>query len=178
MDTFSHAAWGYAALRWRGSKAGRIGALLGAAPDLLFFIPLQIETFVKDGRPSMLVPRDPGIWRSDGPPLPPDLARAYHDYYVYTHSLVVLAAVLGLLLVIKKRHWLWFAIPYAFHIMLDLFTHERYLTPIFFPLSDWTFSGLAWSDLRIYVPNLIALALVYTWIWRRYRPRGERPPEI
>lgn len=169
MDTFSHAAWGYAVLRWRGPKTARIGALTGAAPDLLYFIPSKIEQMAEKGWPALLLERRPGIWRIDGPPLPPDLIEAYNTYYVYTHSLIILALVLGVLALMGKHSWLWLSVPYLLHIIIDLPTHERYLTPIFYPLWDWKFIGISWSDPIIFWPNLIALVVVYSWIWKHYR---------
>ena len=50
---------------------------------------------------------------------------------------------------------------------MDVPTHERYLTQPFFPLSSWTFLGLAWSDPRIFVPNLVALVIAFAVIRRR-----------
>ena len=169
MDIVSHAAWGYAALRWRGPKAARIGALSGAGPDLLYFLPSKVEQIVQTGWSALLLERRPGIWRADGPALPPELVEAYHDYYVYTHSLVIAGLVAAALwALLDRRQWLWLLLPYCLHIVMDLPTHERYLTPIFYPLSTWTFSGISWSDPVIFVPNLVALAVVHTWTWWRY----------
>jgi hypothetical protein len=36
MAVVSDALWGYAALRWRGARTARRGALVGALPDLFF----------------------------------------------------------------------------------------------------------------------------------------------
>ena len=172
MDTLSHTAWGYATLRWRGPKEGWLGALAGAGPDLLYFIPSRIEQVVERGWSALTVGRDPAIWRSDGPPMPPELVEAYHRYYVYTHSLVILALVLLVFLLFRRRSWCWFVVPYGLHILMDLPTHERYLTPIFYPLSRWSFEGISWTDPRIFWPNLVALILVYAWIWFRTMRRS------
>ncbi len=169
MDTLSHAAWGYVILRWRGPKAARLGALTGAAPDLLYFVPSKLQQVLENGWPALSPSRDPRIWRADGPPLPADLIEAYHSYYVFTHSLVILALVLGVLVVCGRRHWLWLALPYGLHIGMDLATHERYLTPIFYPLWDWRFSGLSWGDPRIFWTNLVVLAVAFAWIGWKYR---------
>ena len=96
MDTFSHAAWGYAAL-YRQPRLRWWGALAGAAPDLLWFIPSTIERVIERGWGAMTVGSDRGIWRADGPPLPPELVESYFRYYIYTHSLVLLAVVVAIL---------------------------------------------------------------------------------
>lgn len=168
MDTVSHAAWGYATLS-RNRRLAWWGALAGAAPDILFFVPSRVEVLVQDGWTGLSAGRNPTIWRADGPPLPPQLVEAYHHYYVYTHSLILLAAVAAVLCLIGWRRWAWLGVPYALHILMDVPTHERYLTQPFFPLSSWTWFGLAWSDPRIFFPNLAALALVYGVIWWRKR---------
>jgi hypothetical protein len=143
MDTFSHAAWGYATLN-RQPRLRWWGALAGAAPDLLWFVPR--------------------IWRADGPPLPPELVESYFRYYVYTHSLVLLGVVTAMLVATRWRRYAWLAIPYALHIVMDIPTHERYQTQPFYPLSSWHFDGLTWADPRIFWPNTLALVVVYAWI--------------
>ena len=163
MDVFSHAAWGYAAL----NKKPRLrwwGALAGAAPDLLWFIPSTAERIAAGGWSAPPLGSDRSIWRADGPPLPPDLVEAYFRYYVYTHSLVVLAIAVGLLLLTRWRQYAWLAFPYALHIVLDIPTHERYQTRPFHPISSWQFEGLSWTDPRIFWTNVAALVAVYGWL--------------
>jgi membrane-bound metal-dependent hydrolase YbcI (DUF457 family) len=171
MDTFSHAAWGYAVLSRFPKRLALAGAVAGAAPDLLFFIPSKVEQIVEHGARGLSIGSEPGIWRADGPPLPPELVEAYWRYYVWTHSLVVLGVVLamGWIVFSKHRQWLWLAAPYALHIFMDVPTHERYRTQPFHPLSDWQFSGVSWGDPRIFWPHLIVLVAVYVWMWRRRR---------
>ena len=113
MDTLSHAAWGYVILRWRGPKAARLGAVTGAAPDLLYFVPSKLQQVWENGWQALSPVRDPRIWRADGPPLPTDLIEAYHSYYVFTHSLVILTLVFGIFAVWGRRRWLWLALPYG-----------------------------------------------------------------
>jgi membrane-bound metal-dependent hydrolase YbcI (DUF457 family) len=163
MDTFSHAAWGYAALH-REPRLRWWGALAGAAPDLLWFIPSTVQRVIEHGWGALTMGSDRGIWRSDGPPLPPQLVESYFRYYIYTHSLVLLAVVTGALLATRWRRYAWLAIPYALHIVMDIPTHERYQTQPFYPLSSWQVEGLTWADPRIFWPNVVALVLVYAWI--------------
>ena len=194
MDTFSHAGWGYVVSKRKGMVWW--GALAGAMPDLLFFIPSRIEILIEQGWSGLRVGNEPGIWRADGPPLPPELVEAYWRYYVWSHSLVMLATVTALVWVsarvadgrsgamgaprarppagvqgspaIKRSRWCWLAVPYALHILMDLPTHERYEGRPFYPLSDWYFSGVSWGDPRILIPNFIALAIAL-WIVSRRR---------
>ncbi|MEO0107768.1 MAG: hypothetical protein ABIK62_01165 [candidate division WOR-3 bacterium] len=125
----------------------------------------------KRGWAGLRVGTEPGIWRATGPPLPPELVEAYHRYYLHTHSLVWLAGVALVAWLAGARRWVWLAVPYALHIVMDIPTHERFLTQPFFPLSSWTFLGLSWGDPRVFVPNVVALALVYSWwllrLWKK-----------
>jgi hypothetical protein len=174
MDTFSHAGWGFASLHAKRGLAWW-GALAGAAPDLLFFIPSRIEGLIERGWASLRVGNEPGIWRADGPPLPPELVEAYSRYYVKTHSLVLLALAVSVLMLIGKRRWAWLAVPYALHILMDIPTHERYQTQPFYPLSSWSIEGLTWGDPRIFFPNLMALVGTLAWVaFRRRRQRTEK----
>jgi hypothetical protein len=163
MDVFSHAAWGYAALN---SKPGLRwwGALAGAAPDLLWFIPSTIERVASRGWSALAIGSDRRIWRADGPPLPPELVEAYFDYYIYTHSLVILAIATVVLRFTRWRPYAWLALPYALHILMDIPTHERYQTRPFHPISSWQFDGLTWTDPRIFWTNAAALVVTYGWI--------------
>ncbi len=146
------------------------GALAGAMPDLLFFIPSRVEILIEQGwSRAMNVGGEPGMWRTGGPPLPPELVEAYWRYYVWSHSLVMLAAVTGALALTRFRRWCWLAVPYALHILMDLPTHERYEGRPFYPLSDWHFIGVSWGDPRILIPNVIALALAIWLVSRRQK---------
>jgi hypothetical protein len=171
MDTLSHAAWGFAVLHSK-PRLRWWGALAGAAPDLLWFIPSTVERVAEHGWSTLTMGRDPRIWRADGPPLPPELVEAYYRYYIYSHSLVLLAAVTAVVLLTRWRRYAWLAVPYALHILMDIPTHERYQTQPFYPLSSWHFQGLTWADPRIFWPNVAALAVVYAWIVMRNRRNG------
>ena len=163
MDTFSHAAWGYATLN-QTPRLRWWAALSGAMPDLLWFIPSTVERVVERGWGALSIGSDRAIWRADGPPLPPELVASYFSYYVYTHSLVVLAMVTAALATTRWRRYAWLAIPYALHILMDIPTHERYQTQPFYPLSSWHVQGLTWTDPRIFWSNAAALLVAYTWI--------------
>jgi len=168
VDTISHAAWGYATLHDR-SRLAWWGALAGAAPDLLFFVPSRVDAVIERGWSGLRIGSEPGIWRADGPPLPPLFLEAYERYYVSSHSLLVLALVLGAVWWLGWRRWLWLGLPYGLHIVMDLPTHERYLTRPLYPLSPWAFQGLSWTDPRIFWPNVVALVVVFAFIRHRRR---------
>lgn len=172
MDTLSHFGWGYVVSKHK--RMAWWGALAGAMPDLLFFIPSRIEIAIERGLGvAASIGGEPGVWRAAGPPLPPELVEAYWRYYVWSHSLVMLAAVTAPVALTRFRRWCWLAVPYALHVLMDLPTHERYEGRPFYPLSDWHLIGLSWGDPRIFWPNVAALLLALWWVNRRRRQDGE-----
>ena len=172
MDFVSHMGWGYASLRWRGKKEAWLGAAAGGAPDFFFFVPSKIERLIENGWSGIGFPAsEPGAWRADGPPLPPEWMYAYETYYVWTHSFVILAAALGIFFVLKKQKWLWLGVPYALHILMDIPTHERFQTQFLYPLSRWSMEGTSWSVWWIFWPNWIALLSLLTWLWWQNREK-------
>jgi len=179
MDTLSHAGWGYVVSKHK--RMAWWGALAGAMPDLLFFIPSRVEMLFERGLAGLRVGSEPGIWRAGGPPLPPELVEAYWRYYVWSHSLVMLGLVTALTWVVGAwadarsgakgplpfKQCCWLAVPYALHVLMDLPTHERYEGRPFYPLSDWHVIGLSWGDPRIFWPNIAALVFALWWVNRR-----------
>lgn len=170
MDVFSHALWGYAILRWRGRREARWGALTGAAPDLLYFGASVIARIARGGLSSLYnrTARDPNIWRADGPPMPQTLIDDYWNYYVWTHSFVVLG-MLAIAWFVFRRRAPWLLLPWALHILMDIPAHERYLTPFLYPLSTFTIAGYAWNRPPMLIANYGALALTYAWLFWRLR---------
>lgn len=172
MDVLSHALWGYVSVRWRGPKTARWGALFGAAPDLLFGAGWMGRRLFQHGWAGLSSGggEDPTVWRRGGPPLPQEWVDAYQDFYVYTHSLVLLgAAALAWYLATRRPPWL--LLPCAVHILMDIPTHERYLTQFLFPLSDVAMAGYSWGHPPILLGNWLALGLVYGWLGWRYLQR-------
>jgi hypothetical protein len=174
MDTLSHALWGYASIRWRGPRTGRWGILTGA-PDLIFGTVSTIGRLATQGWEGLKPQsRDPRIWLRDGPPLPPDLVEDYQKYYVWSHSLVLLAG-LGLAWYAVRRRPPWLLLPWVLHIVMDIPAHERYLTPFLFPLSDWMFEGWSWGRRPMLAANIGGLVLVYAMLYARYWSRHRKP---
>jgi hypothetical protein len=177
MDVFSHAVYGYAVTRWRGPKMGWWGALAGAAPDLVYGGAAIVRRILREGWSGALNTnaRNNAIWLKDGPPMPPDLIADYNDFYRYTHSLVILA-IIGLLWFAVRRRPPWLLLAPLLHVVMDIPVHERYLTPMFFPLSDFTIVGTSWGKPPILIANALALIAVMIWMYWKYW-RGVRSQE-
>ena len=182
IDVLSHALWGYAALRWRGPRTARWGALTGAAPDLLYAAASATRRVARRGLSGLTdtFGNDRAIWLKDGPPMPEELIESYWSFYVYTHSFIILG-MLAIAWVILSRRAPWLLLPWALHIFMDIPSHERYLTPFLYPLSTFTVAGYAWSRPPMLLANLagllIAYGVLYGLYWRRGRKRGPDWPE-
>lgn len=65
--------------------------------------------------------------------------------YDVTHSLAGIALGYGLLVAWRRALWLP-ALAWPLHVLVDVPTHGdgRFLTPILWPFSDWSFAGWSW----------------------------------
>jgi hypothetical protein len=102
--------------------------------------------------------------------------------YNITHSLAGMAVCIGLL-VWWKRSLLLPALAWPVHVLMDVFTHGdgRFMTPIFWPFTDWGFSGWNWWQYRgIFHGSWIFAAVVWLAVgllrvsWRGGQPRSAR----
>ena len=59
-------------------------------------------------------------------------------------------------------------LAWPFHIILDFFTHsiEFFPTPIFWPISDYRFDGVPWSNPYVLGINFILIFLIFIYRWR------------
>lgn len=175
MDTLSHALWGYASLRWRGPRSGRWALITGSAPDLIFGVTSNLGRLLTKGWEGLKPQeRDPRIWLRDGPPMPADLVEDYDTYYVWAHSLVLLAAVALVWYAIRRRPP-WLLLPWLLHLLMDIPSHERYLTPFLYPISDWKFEGWSWGRGPMLALDVSGLLVVYAMLYARYWSRHRKP---
>ena len=150
MDTLSHALWGKGLFGYR--KYRWYSFLFGALPDLfsfgIYFLYLLVFT-TRGGRPSAA-----------------EIPEWVYSLYDISHSLVIASIIIFIVYKINKE----FAFPmlaWISHIMLDFFTHsiEFFPTPIFWPLSDYHFDGIPWSNPVIFLANVLLIFLLF--IYRR-----------
>jgi len=83
--------------------------------------------------------------------------------YQFSHSLVIVLAVMGVLWFTKKR-WIWIILGWPLHIIFDMPTHapNGYPTPFLFPLSDWTLPfGIQWSTPWFWITTWVVVAIIY-----------------
>lgn len=153
MDTFSHALWGKGLFGYR--KYRWYSLVFGAFPDLfsfgLYFLYNLIfnTSSMKFGKPELA-----------------ELPTWVFSLYDFSHSLIIALFFIGIMYVINKD----FCFPmlaWPFHILLDVFTHsiKFFPTPILWPISDYRFDGIPWSNPYVMLLNFVGIFIVF--IYRR-----------
>jgi len=177
VDVISHALWaGAAAEALR--RAGRFSrrdvagaAALGAMPDLVGMLPV---TAWAAGSPSPLDSVLGYVWATPGqePPMTAWARLAEHHLHCGAHSLVILALA-TMACAALLRPMLPALLGWWMHVLLDIPTHseEYYAVTIFYPFTEWSVDGIAWTTPWVLATNWLLLAATYAALWR-FRPRG------
>ena len=152
MDTLSHALWGKGLFGYR--KYRWYSFLFGALPDLFSFGIYFIHSIFFSSSPVM------------GRPTRSEIPEWVYSLYDISHSMVIASIVIFIAYKINKE----FAFPmlaWPAHIILDFFTHsiEFFPTPILWPISDFKFDGIPWSNPIIFFTNVLLIFLLF--IYRR-----------
>ncbi len=155
MDTISHALWGKGLFGYRKYKW--LPLFFGAIPDLasfgIYFLYNLIvnPTTMKMGKPELS-----------------EIPSWVFSLYNFTHSLII--AILFIFIVyILKWDFCVSMLAWPFHIILDFFTHsiEYFPTPILWPISNYRFDGIPWSNQYIMIGNIICIFLVFNYRRRK-----------
>ena len=152
MDTLSHALWGKGLFGYR--KYRWYSFLFGALPDLFSFGIYFIHSIFFSSSPLM------------GRPERSEIPEWVYSLYDISHSLVIASIFIFIAYKINKE----FAFPmlaWPAHIILDFFTHsiEFFPTPILWPISDFKFDGIPWSNPIVFFANVICIFFLF--IYRR-----------
>jgi membrane-bound metal-dependent hydrolase YbcI (DUF457 family) len=166
MDIVSHGLWGGIAVGRESKRRYWQAFGFGVAPDLLSF-----GLFTVGDALGFVSGPDWGHGRPD----PTAIPLFVHQMYNITHSLVVFAAVFGVVWLVRKRPFLPM-IAWCLHILLDIPTHSSafFPTPFLWPVSDLTFQGISWGQPIIFFPNVALLVIAYGVWWMR-RGRAKAP---
>ena len=153
MDTISHALWGKGLFGYR--KYRYLSFVFGAIPDLLSFgiyflfnLILNPST-IKFGKPNLS-----------------EIPEWVFSLYNFSHSLII--SIIFILIVYKINREISFTmLAWPFHILLDFFTHSIvfFPTPILWPISNYRFDGIPWSNSYIMITNIVCIFLIF--IYRR-----------
>tara|TARA_B100001123_G_scaffold139812_1_gene162463 strand:- start:1828 stop:2313 length:486 start_codon:yes stop_codon:yes gene_type:complete len=161
MDTLSHALWGKGLFGYR--KYRWYSFLFGALPDLFSFGIYFIHSIFFSSSPVM------------GRPTRSEIPEWVYSLYDISHSLVIASIIIFIAYKINKE----FAFPmlaWPAHIILDFFTHsiEFFPTPILWPISDFKFDGIPWSNPIIFFTNVLLIFLLF--IYRRKKSNSLKKP--
>lgn len=157
MDTLAHGLWGGIGFYPQGAKRFAAGVALGMAPDLLSFGLFHVS------HPGWLTLRLAG--KISGPPPLAILPEFVFQAYNLTHSLIVWAALFGLVWAIGK-HPPWVLLAWGLHIICDILTHnsDYFPTPYLWPLPTPIVEGISWATPRFMIPNYTALLGAYVGV--------------
>ncbi len=153
MDTISHALWGKGLFGYR--KYRYLSFVFGAIPDLLSFGIYFLSNLILN--PSNI---------KFGKPNLSEIPEWVFSLYNFSHSLII--STIFILIIYKINREIYFPmLAWPFHILLDLLTHSRdfFPTPILWPISDYRFDGIPWSNSYIMITNIIFIFLIF--IYRR-----------
>lgn len=160
MDIISHGLWGGGVFGRKSRKLFWLAFSFGIAPDLfsfgIFFFHRILIRF--------------GIVSGDMPqsfhPGSITLPTYVQPLYNFTHSLIIFLAIFFIVWLIKKKPF-WEISAWGFHILIDIPSHSSafFPTPFLWPVSDFHIDGISWGTPIIYIPNLVLLALLYTWFF-------------
>ena len=161
MDTLSHALWGKGLFGYR--KYRWYSFLFGALPDLFSFGIYFIHSIFFSSSPVI------------GRPTRSEIPEWVYSLYDISHSMVIASIVIFIAYKINKE----FAFPmlaWPAHIILDFFTHsiEFFPTPILWPISDFKFDGIPWSNPIIFFTNVLLIFLLF--IYRRKKSNSLKKP--
>ncbi len=153
MDTFSHALWGYGLFGYK--RYALLALFFGAMPDLISFGAFMLMNMM-DGAMHI------------GKPALESLPAWLFTNYSIGHSFVICLPIIGLVALWRKG--IAFAmLAWPFHIVLDFPFHTKayFATPIFWPLSDFSIDGIAWSHWYIWWPNVAGIVILLVCRYRQ-----------
>ena len=155
MDTLSHGLWAVLLVKGAFNKGKLwLAFLFGILPDIIpFGIPFISMLFT-------------GF--RFGPPTETSIPSYVHLLYGITHSLIILFLVFALIYIFKKKIYVWM-LGWPLHILVDIPTHSKefFPTPLFYPLSNITISGIRWSNPYIFFTNWILLITLGIIVFRK-----------
>lgn len=150
MDMLSHALLTNLIFKEAPVEQRVWATIFSVLPDLLSFISLVFTDFFKK---MLFFKRPPASL------YPPYIFKLYRIF----HSLVIWAAVFLLLLLFKLEWWAIAFYGWGLHILIDIFTHSKraFPTEIFWPFSNYSFSGISWSSKWFVTINYAAILVLY-----------------
>jgi len=151
MDTVSHALWGKGLFGYR--RYGYYALIFGTIPDLLSFGLYFIFNLIFNFSNFKL-----------GKPPIEDIPNWVFSLYDFSHSIVI-ASIFIIIVYRLNKDFCFPMLAWPFHIMLDFFTHSKnyFPTPILWPLSNYKFDGIPWSNPYIWFSNIFFIMILFIY---------------
>jgi len=175
MDIAAHALWAAAGGAWalrrqyinRADLAATVA--LAVVPDLAQFLPLAAWVLLGTGSWHVL-PAFALAMPGHEPELPHWVALTSHQLHCFMHSAVIAGVATLTLRIGLGRMW-WPLLGWWSHVVIDLFTHSSgyYPVPVLYPVSDWTFDGISWTQPWMLALNYLLLLATWIFVWRGSR---------
>lgn len=171
MDILAHGLWTAAALTVASRHttitpaAARVTVAAAIAPDIVHALPLLLWSVLDGQSPLQLLIAYGVAWPGQEPWLPPSVESISHHLHCLAHRAMAAGAVtLMCLCTLRKIPLLLYG--WWSHIVIDVFTHSAdfYPAPVLYPLSDWTFDGVAWNAPAVLLANYMVLAAAWAWV--------------
>ncbi len=173
MDIFSHFLWVVAIFKMINLKVKKRFSLFkaglwGIFPDIFAFamaFTILIYNLIFNYSTSSNIMQE--IFAGSG-----SIATLTTTLYAIGHSLVIFLLVFVILYLIFKRP-VWVLCGWLIHILIDIPLHDngRWATPFLWPISSYTFNGIAWwQNSWIDFVNYALLATVWiALLWHQRR---------
>lgn len=157
MDIISHGLWGGVAFGRKSKKNFWWSFGFGIAPD---FFSFGIFTMMRILGLASGPDWGKGVPSNDAIPV------YVHSLYNVTHSLIVFAAVFGIVWLVRRKPFLPM-LAWGLHILMDIPTHSTsfFGTPFLWPVSTFEVNGISWGHPIIFFPDVIALFVLYLWFF-------------
>lgn len=165
MDIISHGLWGGVLGGRKSRRQFAWAVFFGTLPDLASFGIFSLLTFFGLGEKT--------DW-SSGPPAMEAIPDYVHALYNISHSLVIFLVVAVLMYLFIRDLFIPF-LAYGFAVALDIPTHgtDFFATPFLWPLFDYKFDGIPWSEPYIFFPNLLLLLIAYM-VWYLHKRKNQK----
>lgn len=184
MDILAHSLWAGAGLavaaRYRpistplSTPTVVATVVLAALPDVLHMLPIVAWWLWGDG--TLATIRAYAIAVPGQEPVVPAMVEVLsHHLHCIMHSALVCSAVSAVVWAVRRAWWIplwgWWS-----HIVIDVFTHsaDYYPSPVFYPITQRGFHGVAWNEPWFMALNYAALVGVGIWLLlkRKKPPTG------
>ena len=155
MDIISHELWGGVAFEKKNRRSFWTAFLFGIAPDFFSFGAFITSAILGIQKIPPLEPPDPTL-------IPAYVSNLYN----ISHSLIIFAICFLVIWAIRRKP-LWEMSAWALHILVDIPTHVHgvFPTPFLWPISEYRFSGIPWTEPIIFLPNVILLIAFYYYFF-------------